>query len=127
VRARARIRSRRRFLPFSFYCYLFIFSILLLAYRPDVPVGRVEPFWREWRGIQESCGLGRAADGKEGTVLHCNEGRGGGGMAADRTGLCERGGGGVRKVGLLSWKGHPVDAPDTSRSRCGMDSNKKGQ
>jgi len=51
----------------------------------------------------------------------------GGGMAADRTGLCERGGGGVRKVGLLSWKGHPVDAPDTSRSRCGMDSNKKGQ
>jgi len=31
------------------------------------------------------------------------------------------GGSGVRKVGLLSWKGHPVDAPDTSRSRCEME------
>lgn len=54
--------------------------------------------------------------GKECTVLHYKEGRGGG-MAADRIGLCERGGGGVRKVGLLSPKRHPVDAPDTSRRR----------
>ena len=50
-------------------------------------------------------------------MLHCKEGRGGEGMAADRIGLCERGGGGVRRVGLLSPKGHPVDAPDTSRRK----------